>query len=156
MGIFDKIREKKAQFQERIAVRRQQNFDKREEKLARLNNERLKLQAERQQKQELASERKMIFEEKTAGVRAVFGKLQSAGQNFQRKTGGGGFGSKVRGRLGQNAKASSGGMNIFTAGSNTPNNIYTQGNRGNNPFGFTSSRATTTKKRRGKSITIRL
>jgi hypothetical protein len=44
---------------------------------------------------------------------------------------------------------------IFTASSNSPNNIYFKGSSGNNPYNFTGSKPTKAK-RKGKRITINL
>ena len=161
MGVFDKINKVKRRFQEVREDRRQQGMKDREEKVAQLNNERLKVQAEKQSKNELASEKKMLFDARTQGARDVLAKVGSVGSQFKSQ-GGSGFGSQVRARFGSQAK--NGAENIFTASSNKPNNIYTQSSgknpftmgSGNNPYNFSKSSALPKKKRQGKSITIRL
>lgn len=160
MGIVDTFKAKKQAFEQRMNDRRIENFNRNEEKIKELNNRRLRAEAEVQQKKELDFERERLNEARFGAVKE---KLQNVKTKFKSQNSGlfASIGGNSKKNLSKRSKENNIG-NIFTASSNSPNNIYTQSSgrnpftlgSGNNPFNFSSSAKV--KKKSNKGITIKI
>lgn len=151
MGVLDFIKVKKQQFRAAQAERQSDNFRKTEERLAHLNNERLKAEARAQQSSELRFEQERLSAAKKTNFNNSFlGRL----------------GASAKSRLAERSNSRAKGVKVDFNNHSYGGNVFTQrsgsspyfSGSGNNPYNFSSSKPGPMRKNRrgGKSIVIKL